>query len=63
MKEKVKNFIVFYHQQEIGERRRIRDEFLRESRMTYPAWYAKLHREVFSALELAALGKICGKCF
>ena len=41
MKEKVKNFIVFYQQQEIGERRRIRDEFLRESRMTYPAWYAQ----------------------
>lgn len=63
MKEKVENFIVFYQHQEIAERRRIREEFLRESRMSYPAWYAKLHRKVFSALELAALGKICGKYF
>lgn len=63
MKEKVEKFILFYQQQDIAERRRIREEFIKKSRLSYPGWYAKLHRKVFSALELDALGSICGQSF
>ena len=63
MDGKVENFIVFYKKQDVNERRRIRDEFLKKSKLTYPGWYAKLRRQVFSFLELSLLGEICKKEF
>jgi hypothetical protein len=63
MKKNVENFIDFYKQQDVGRRRIIRDEFLEKSGMTYPAWYSKLRRNVFSKLELITLGDICGERF
>lgn len=63
MDKKVEKFIVFFKKQDIEERRRIRDEFLKKSCLTYPGWYNKLHRKTFSVLELAALGSICKQKF
>lgn len=63
MKEKVENFIVFYKKEDVVERRRIRDEFLKKSKITYPGWYAKLQRKVFSFLELSVLSEICKRDF
>lgn len=63
MKQKVENFIVFYDKQTIEERRRIREEFLERSGITYPGWYAKLSRKTFTRLELSALGNICKRKF
>lgn len=63
MKEKVQNFILFYQQQDIEEKRRIREEFMAKSKISYPGWYSKLHRKVFTALELDALSDICNTNF
>jgi hypothetical protein len=63
MKEKVANFIDFYQRQDVNERRRIREEFLKTSGLSYPAWYAKLQRKKFSALEIRALEDICHQEF
>lgn len=63
MVEKIKKFILFYQQQGVGERRRIRDEFMAKSGISYPGWYAKLHRKSFTSLELDALSNICNADF
>lgn len=63
MKEKVEKFIAFYRGQKIEEKRRIREEFLQKSKMSYPAWYSKMSRKVFSQLEIEALSEITGEDF
>ena len=63
MDEKVKKFVEYYRIQEIGERQRIRDEFLERSGLRYSSWYARLRKKNFSALEMAALSDICGRDF
>lgn len=61
--EKVNDFLSLFRTREVEERKRIRDEFLRKSGLSYPAWYSKMTRKSFSPLELDVLGKICGKDF
>jgi hypothetical protein len=63
IQEKVDLFIDFYKNQDIEERRRIREAFLEKSRLSYPSWYAKMKRKVFNSLELSALSEICGHEF
>lgn len=63
MKRKVENFILFYKGQELGRRRLIREQFVKRSQLSYPGWYSKMRRKVFSALELEALEQICETTF
>ena len=48
IQEKVDLFIDFYKNQDIEERRRIREAFLEKSRLSYPAWYSKMTRKLLS---------------
>lgn len=50
----------FYKSLNREKQREIRDGFLMESDVSYPAFYAKLRRNNFSKLELKALKKIIG---
>lgn len=46
------------------ERLKIRDEFLRVTKLSYPSWYNKFSGNIkFSHLELVTLGKICNENF
>ena len=63
MKQKIENFIVFYHSQDLQKRREIRDEFLSRSGLSYPSWGSKLTRKKFSPLEIDALESICNLSF
>lgn len=46
------------------ERLRIRDEFLKVTRLSYPSWYNKFSGKIkFSHLELVTLGNICNVNF
>ena len=55
-----KKFDEYYNSLPIQEKKRVRDEFLKASQISYPAWFTKRQRGSFSALEMGALKKITG---
>lgn len=67
MNKKVKKqkmgFISYYTSLDLIEKKRIRDEFLKETELSYPAWFTKIRRNSFSPLEKKALQEICNLKF
>jgi len=61
-KQKI-GFISYYHALDLIEKKRIRDEFLKETELSYPAWFTKIRRNNFSPLERKALQNICNTKF
>lgn len=57
-KQKI-GFISYYDTLDPTEKKRVREEFLKESELSYPAWFTKIRRNSFTALERKALGEIC----
>lgn len=55
-----KKFEEYYKSIPFHEQKRVRDEFLKVSELSYPAWFTKRQRGTFSALEMGALKKITG---
>lgn len=58
--EIIEKFIAFYENQNVDKKREIRDSFLNETMLSYPAWFSKLRRKSFSLLELKFLCSLCG---
>ena len=56
-------FQVYYDGLSEEEKQRVRDEFLKAAGLSYPSWYTKRSRGVFTPLELAELKRITGKDF
>lgn len=56
-------FGAYYNALPEDEKRRVRDEFLSATGLSYPSWYTKRCRGVFKPLELKLLEKITGKNF
>ena len=52
-------FITYYLTLSPMEKKRVRDEFLKETELSYPAWFSKIRRNNFSPLERKALSQIC----
>ena len=46
--EIIEKFIAFYENQNVNKKREIRDSFLNETMLSYPAWFSKLRRKSFS---------------
>lgn len=55
-----RKFDEYYNSIPLKEKKRVRDEFLKISEISYPAWFTKRQRGSFSALEMGALKKITG---
>lgn len=53
-------FDEYYNSLPIGEKKRVRDEFLKASQISYPSWFTKRQRGSFTALEMGALKVITG---
>ena len=56
-------FDEYYDSLPITEKKRVRDEFLKVSGISYPAWFTKRQRGTFSVLQIDALKKITGISF
>lgn len=63
MEEKVEKFILFYQTLDLKKKREIRNSFLKETMLSYPAWFSKIKRKSFSLLEIKLLSKICDTDF
>lgn len=53
-------FDAYYDSLPLDEKRRVRDEFLKVSGLSYPAWFTKRRRGNFSTLQIQAMKKITG---
>lgn len=61
IKKDVKEFLKGLSEE---ERLRVRDEFLKVTKLSYPSWYNKFSGNIkFSYLELVTLGNICNVKF
>ena len=56
-------FQAYYEGLNVEEKQRVRDEFLKATGLSYPSWFTKRSRGVFSPLELAELKRITGRDF
>lgn len=56
-------FRAYYEPLSMEEKQRVRDEFLKVTGLSYPSWFQKRNRGVFSPLELAELKRITGRDF
>ncbi len=56
-------FQAYYEGLSVEEKQRVRDEFLKATGLSYPSWFTKRSRGVFSPLELAELKRITGRDF
>lgn len=56
-------FQAYYDGLSVEEKQRVRDEFLKATGLSYPSWFTKRSRGVFSPLELAELKRITGRDF
>lgn len=56
-------FAVYYNALTEDEKRKVRDEFLSATELSYPSWYTKRSRGTFKPLELKLLEKITGRNF
>ena len=61
-KQKI-GFISYYDALDPTEKKRVREEFLKKSELSYPAWFTKIRRKSFTALERKALQEICNTKF
>lgn len=55
-----KKFDDYYKSIPFQEQKRVREEFLKASELSYPSWFTKRQRGSFTALEIGALKKITG---
>ena len=58
--EIIEKFITFYESQDLDKKREIRNTFLEETMLSYPAWFSKMKRKSFSLLEMKFLYGLCG---
>ena len=56
-------FLDYYEGLPDDEKRRVRDEFLDRTGLSYPSWYTKRTRGRMSKPELAILSEITGRDF
>ena len=56
-------FDTYYQGLAEAERQRVRDGFLEATGLSYPSWYTKRSRGVFSPLEIEKLREITGRDF
>lgn len=63
--EKIKKITFKDYYQSLDEemKRTVRDQFLKESGVSYPTFYSKLTRENYALLERRALETICQTTF
>ena len=58
-----KKFELYYKELPEDKKKFVREEFLKMSGLSYPAWFAKRQRGNFTMLEMDALKSITGRSF